>query len=66
MSNLRGPSSQRMGYDTTFHLGQLRGNTIEQFQVSPYLAAQSTKLLTRLSLYQLFLLIEGKLYAESL
>lgn len=54
MSILRDPSSQRMGYDITFHLGQLRSKTIEQFQVSPYLAAQSTKLLTCLSLYQLF------------
>ena len=53
MSILRGPSSQRLGYDITFHLGQLRSKTIEQFQVSPYLAAQSTQLLTCPSLYQL-------------
>ena len=54
MSLLRGPSYQRMGYDITFHLGQLRSKTIEQFQIGAYLAAQSTKLLTCLSLYQLF------------
>ena len=50
MSILRGPSSQRMGYDITFHLGQLRSKTIEQIQVSPFLAPQSSTLLTCLSL----------------
>ena len=49
-----GPIISADGLRHHFSSWPAQEQTIEQFQVGPYLAAQSTKLLTCPSLYQLF------------